>query len=211
MHSYVLAQLKPSRRKDEGQIELKSSIVELPGGGAVQSTKDGINAAYKLVHGVARRPRVQQSTALIETCAEMCRTEGVNFSEILQAPVFKGRTALYWIIVSRPSPDQYGLLSAILDHSGPLSSKAIDEVHFACIKFGDQALFNHIWRHPVYGALSGADEPLLGSTSTTDYVEVKDPPTGTVVAHFKITQFHKRMSTSGKVVLEFIARGLSPC
>ena len=167
--------------------------------------------AYKLVHGVVKHPRAQQSTALIETCAEMCRTEGVNFSKVLQDPVFKGRAALYWIIISRPPPDQGALLSAILNHSGPLSSEATDEVRLACIQVGNQRFFNHLWRHPAYHALSGLDELLLGSTSPTDYVEVKDPPTGTVVAHFKITQFHKRMSTSGKVVLEFIARGLSPC
>ena len=167
--------------------------------------------AHKLVHGVVKHPRAQQSAALIETCAEMCRTEGVNFAEVLQAPVFKGRTALYWIIISRPPPDQGALLSAILNHSGPLSSEATDEVRLACIQVGNQRFFNHLWRHPAYHALSGLDELLLGSTSPTDYVEVEESLVGSFVALFEITQFHKRMSTSGRIALELIALGLSPC
>jgi len=210
MHSCVLVRLKPFRRKDEGQLGLKSSVIELPGGGAAQNTEDTKNAAYKLVCGVVKNPRAQQSTVLIETCAEMCRTEGVNFAKVLQDPVFEGCRVLYCIIVSRPPRDQYGLLSAILDHSGPLSSKAIDEVHLACIKVGDQALFSNLWRHPAYHALSGTDELLLGGTSPRDYVEVEDPPsTYSFSVRFEISQFHKRMSTSGRIVLEFIARGLS--
>lgn len=31
------------------------------------------------------------------------------------------------------------------------------------------------------------------------------------IARFEITKFHKRMSISGKMVFEFIVRGLFPC
>ena len=169
--------------------------------------------AYKSVRDVVKHPEAQQSTALIETCAEMCRTKGVNFAEILQDPAFEGHRALYWIIISRPPPDQYGLLSTILNHCGPLSPDATNEVRLACIQVGDQALFSYLWRHPSYGALSGTDELLLGGASPTDSVEVEETTAeeiGAFIARFEISQFHKRMSISGRIVFEFIARGLSP-
>ena len=210
MHSCVLAQLKPPRRKDEGKLGLKSSIVERPGGGAAQSTKDGMNAAYKLVRGVVKHPRAPQSMALIETCAEMCRTEGVNFSEILQDPVIEGHTALYWIIVSSPRPDQYGLLSAILNHSRSLSSRTINEVDLACVTAYDAEFFNHLWRHPAYHGLSGTHEPSFGSTSPADHVRTGNSYWYRFSYRWKITHFRKRMSTSGRITLKFIHFGLSP-
>ena len=194
--------------------KFKSGLIELLGGGAAQSTKDVKNMAYKSVRDVVKHPGAQQSMALIETCAEMCRTKGVNFAEVLQDPVFEGRRALYWIIISRPSPDQYGLLSTILKHSGPLSPGAIDEIRLACVQAGDQTLFSHLWRHPAYGALSGTDELLLGGASPMDSVEVEETTVdevGAFIARFEITHFHKRMSVSGRIVFEFIARGLFLC
>jgi len=229
MHSRVLARLKPSRGKDEGQLEFKSSVIGLPGGGTAQSIKDAKNAAYKLAYGVVRRPRPLKSTALIETCAEMCRTEGVNFAEVLtdvlQDPLFEGHGALYWIITNNRIIYPHGLLSAILKHSGPLSSKAIDEIDLACTRqytsymWHREGMFNYLWRHPAYHGLSGMNELSLGGTCPADYVEVENtreyvdqtPVFGGLVVHFEITQFHKRMSTSGKIVLKFIASGLSLC
>jgi len=180
--------------------------------------------AYRSVRDVVNHPEAQQSTAFIETCAEMCRTKGVNFSEVLQDPVFRGHRALYWIIISRPPPDQYGLLSTILNHCGPLSPDATNEVRLACVQVGDQALFSHLWRHPAYGVLSRTDEMLLGGASPADHVEVKEIPTDHVqmeglttwqiyafTVRFEISQFHKRMSISERIVFEFIARGLSLC
>ena len=170
--------------------------------------------AYKQVQDVVKHPEAQQSTALIETCAKMCRKKGVNFAKILQNSLFEGHGALYWVIISRPPPDQYGLLSAILDHSGPLSPGITHEVRLACIQVGDQALFSHVWRHPAYGALSGTDELLLGGASPTDSVGVEETTAeeiGAFVARLGISQFHKRMSISGKIAFEFIALGLSPC
>lgn len=192
--------------------KLKSSLIELLGGGTAQTIKDVKNMAYMSVRDVVKHPEAQRSTALIETCAEMCQTKGVNFAEVLQDPVLEGHRALYWIIIGRPPPDQYVLLSTILKHSGPLSSEAIDEVRLACVQVGDQALFSHLWRHPAYGALSGTDELLLGGASPTDYVEVKESTNneiGAFMVHFEITPFHKRMSISGRITFEFIARGSS--
>ena len=226
MHSCVLARLKPSRGKDEGQLGLKSGFIGPPGGGMAQSIKDTQNAAYKLIYGVVRHPEPLQSTALIETCAEMCRTEGVNFAEVLtevlQDSPSEGHGALYWIITNRRIRYQHELLSAILKHSGPLSSKAIDEVDLACttpyglFKSYNQGMFNHLWRHPAYHGLSETDELSLGGTSPTDYIQVENPPADrpafrSLVVRFEITKFHKRMSTSGRIVLKFIANGLSTC
>ena len=194
--------------------KLKSSLIELLSGSTAQTIKDAKDMAYKSIRDVVKHPEAQRSTALIETCAEMCQTKGVNFAEVLQDPVLEGHRALYWIIIGRPPPDQYVLLSTILKHSGPLSSEAIDEVRLACIQVGDQALFNHLWRHPAYGALSGTDELLLGGASPTDYVEVEEITTneiGAFMVHFEITLFHKRMSISGRITFEFIARGSSLC
>ena len=178
--------------------------------GTAQSIKDAKNAAYKLVGGVVLSRSVRQSTALIETCAEMCRTEGVNFAEVLQDPVFEGNSALYWAVLDDSHPNQYSLLSIILNHSGPLSSKTIDEVDRACAIFGDQAVFSCFWRHPAYHAISGTDGLSLGGASPADHAEVHDSSSGLVV-RFEITQFHKRMSTSGSIVLKFVAKRSSTC
>ena len=170
--------------------------------------------AYASIRDVAKHPEAQQSTALIETCAEMCQTKGVNFSEILQDPVLEGHRALYWIIISRPPPNHYGLLSTMLKYSGPLCCEAIDEVRLACLQVGDQELFSFIWKHPAYGALTGMDELLLGDATPTDYVEVQETTSdeiGAFIARFQITQFHRRMTVTGKIVFEFIARGLFLC
>ncbi|KAF9647721.1 hypothetical protein BDM02DRAFT_2512491 [Thelephora ganbajun] len=194
--------------------KLKSSLLDLLGGGTAKTIKDVKNMAYRSVRDVVKHPGAQQSTALIEACAGMCRAKGVNFSEILQDPFLEGHRALYWVIISRPPPDEYELLSAILKHSGPLSSEAIDEVRLVCLQVGDQTLFNHLWRHPAYGALSGTDELLLGATAPVDYVEVQETTAdeiGAFTARFEITQFHKRMNVSGKIVFEFIARGRLWC
>ena len=249
MHSCVLARLKPSRGKDEGQLGLKSGFIGPPGGGMAQSIKDTQNAAYKLIYGVVRHPEPLQSTALIETCAEMCRTEGVNFAEVLievlQDSPSEGHGAPYWIITNDRIRYRHELLSAILKHSGPLSSKTIDEVDEACTISNDRRMFGHLWRHPAYHGLSGTDELSLCGTSPADYIQVENPPSdslshdaqysahwawlhsrrwpwtprrstffisnGGLVVHFEITQFHKRMSTSGRIVLKFMADGLSPC
>ena len=194
--------------------KLKSSLIELLSGGNARSIKDVKNMAYKSVRDVVKHPGAQQSTALIETCAEMCQAKGVNFAEILQDPVIEGHRALYWIIIGRPPPDQYGLLSTILKHSGPLSSEAVDEVRLACLQVGDQTLFSHFWKHPAYGALSGTDELLLGDASPADEVEVEETTAneiGAFIVRLEIAQFHKRMSISGRIVFEFIARGLFLC
>ena len=196
------------------KTKLKSSFIDFLTGGNAQNTKDVKNMAYKSVRDAVKDPGAQQSVALIETCAEMCRAKGVNFSGILQDPCLEGHRALYWIIVSKPPPEEYGLLSAILKHSGPLSSEAIDEIRLACLQVNDQILFNHLWRHPAYCALSGTDELVLGVTTPTDCVEVQEATTneiGTFIARFEIAQFHKRMSISGKIAFEFIARGLYLC
>jgi hypothetical protein len=191
--------------------KLKASLIDFLSGGTAQSTKDVKNMAYRSVRDVVKDPKAQQSAALIETCAEMCRAKGVNFPEILQNPCLEGHRPLYWIIISKPPPYEYELLSTILKHSGPLSPEAIDEIRLACLQVGDQTLFNHLWKHPAYGALSRTDELLLGAATSTDYVEVQEATAnevGTFIARFEIIQFHKRMSVSGKITFEFIARGL---
>jgi hypothetical protein len=191
--------------------KIKSTLIDFLSGGTGHNTKDVKNMAYMSVRDVVKNPCSQQSVALVETCAEMCRTRGVDFPGILQDPCLEGHRALYWIIISRPPPNEYGMLSVILKHSGPLSSEAIEEVRLACVQVGDQTLFNHIWRHPAYGALSGTDELLLGGAIPTDCVEVQEAmanEVGTLIARFEIAQFHKRMNVSGRIAFEFIARGM---
>ena len=193
------------------KAKLKSSLVDFLSGGTAQNTKDVKNMAYMSIRDVVKNPGAEQSVALIETCAEMCRAKGVNFCDILQDPCLEGHRALYWIIISRPPPHDYGLLSTVLKHSGLLSLQAVDEVRLACVQVGDQTLFNHLWKHPCYGALSGTDELVLGATTPTDYVEVQEATTneiGSFIARLEIAQFHKRMNVSRKIAFEFIARGL---
>ena len=193
-------------------VNLFASARRIETSGTAQSIKDAKNAAYKLVGGVVWRQGIRQSIALIETCAEMCRTEGVNFAEVLQDPVFEGHSTLYWAALGGSYPNGHSLLSTILNHSGPLSSKTINEVD-AFVTYRDQAIFSRFWRHPVYHAISGTDGLSLGGTSPADHAEVHDSSgcAGSLVVRFEITQFHKRMSTSGSIVLKFVASGSSPC
>ena len=176
-----------------------------------------MNVVYKLVRGVMKHPRAPQSIALIETCAEMCRTEGVNFAEVLievlQDSPSEGHGALYWIITNDRIRYRHELLSAILKHSGPLSSKTIDEVDRACTRCRDQTIFSHLWKHPAYHALSGTDELSLDGTSPMDHVEARDSSglVSGLIVRFEIIQFHKRMSTSGSIVLKFVAKRSSTC
>lgn len=209
----TLATLIETKLEDQ-KAKFKSSLLDFLSRGTAQSIKDVKNMAHRSVLDVVKDPGAQQSVALIETCAEMCRAKGVNFSDILQVPCLEGHRALYWIIVGRPPPNEYGLLSTILKHSGPLSPAAIEEVRLACLQVGDQTLFNHVWKHPAYGALSGTDELLLGGATPTDCVEVQEAMTDEIAmftARFEITQFHKRMGVSGKIAFEFIARGSYLC
>jgi hypothetical protein len=174
---------------ESGKSKLKSSLIEFLSGGTAQNVKDVKNMAYMSIRDAVKNPGAQQ---------------------ILQDPCLEGHRALYWIIISRPPQDEYGVLSTILKHCGPLSSEAVDEVRLACVQVGDQTLFNHLWRHPVYGALSGTDELLLGVRAPTDYVDVREAMAdeiGQFIARFVITQFHKRMNISGEIAFEFIARG----
>ena len=210
MRPCVLVRLKSFRRKDKGKLGLKSRFIGLPGGGAAQSTEDTRNAAYKLVRGVIRHPRAQQSTALIETCAEMCQTEGVNFTEVLEDTVIEGRGVLFWIIMESLSPDQYGLVSAILNHSGPPSSRTIYEIDRACTMFLKHALFAYLWTLPAYHGLSGMHEPSFGSTSPADHVWIDCSHREGSIYRLRISQFHKRISTSGRIVLKFMTQRLSP-
>ena len=194
--------------------KFKTSLIDFLSGGTAQNIKDVKNMAYRSVRDVVKDPGAQQSVALIETCAQMCQAKGINFCDILQDPCLEGHRALYWIVLSRPPPEEYGLLSTILKHSTPLSSDSVDEIRLACLQVGDQTLFNHVWRHPAYGALSGTDELLLGAAAPTDYVEVQEATVneiGTFIARFQIAQFHKRLGVSGKIAFEFIARGSYLC
>ena len=185
-----------------------------------QSIKDAKNAVHKLARGVMKHPGAQQSTALIRTCAEMCQAEGVSFGEVLQDLVFEGHGTLYSFLDKLQRSDHYGLLSAILNNSGPLSSKAVDDIDGCAPRYG-QAVFSHFWRHPAYHGLSGTDKLSLGGTSPADYVGVSisfvpNDVDQTLVSNgffvrFDIIQFHKRMSTSGGIVLKFMANSLSSC
>jgi hypothetical protein len=189
-------------------------LIDLLNGATAQNVRDAKNMAYRSVRDVVKNPGAQQSVALIETCAEVCRAKGVSFCDVLQDPCLEGHRALYWLIISRPPQNEYGLLSTILEHSRPLPPEAIEEVRLACIQVGDQTLFSHIWRHPAYGAISGTDELLLGLSVPTDHIEVQEATineAGTFAARFEIAHFHKRMTISGKVTFEFIARGPYRC
>jgi hypothetical protein len=103
------------------------------------------------------------------------RRRGSTFLRFFRILALEGHRALYWVIISRPPPDQYE--TAVYDPQAfraTLFPEAVDEIRLACLQVGDQTLFSHLWKHPAYGALSGTDELLLGAASPTDYVEVQE-------------------------------------
>ena len=120
------------------------------------------------------------------------RGNNLSFSEILKEPSIEDHPAIYWAIVKRPSPDDYGGQVGVFAR-------------------WDQALFQCLRRSPKYGALSGADRMLL-SVSAPPTIDVEELPgqDGPFAVRHSIVQFEKRMKVSGEVAFEFIARGTPP-
>ncbi|KAH7929845.1 hypothetical protein BV22DRAFT_1029027 [Leucogyrophana mollusca] len=150
---------------------------------------------------------------LLASCAESCSAHKVSFSALLQEPSVEDHTPIYWAIV------QYreDLLAALLTHAAPLTPFAISDIRRGCLVTSNQALFHALRSHrpPFHGAgglpvtdFRSATDALLLGTRPADDVQVRDVGNnGAFIATFEIGMWQKRMRVSGRVGVEFIARG----
>ncbi|KAJ3503005.1 hypothetical protein NLJ89_g8628 [Agrocybe chaxingu] len=100
------------------------------------------------------------------------------------------------------------LLTSLISFATPLKPETIKEVRLACLATSDQKLFQRLRLSPEFAPVSGVNQMLLGGTIPPDEIEVEDVSSegGAFVMSFVVPHFHKRMSVSKEVELEFIAR-----
>jgi hypothetical protein len=177
------------------------------------------------------RPSELEWISVLDSCAEACNAQGLDFSTILQDPFIEGYSPIYWAILKRPPnsaasvtvkgdhgttlpQDPDALVLAILDACVPLNVQSIADARLACMTVSNNALFVRLGRR-YEGFLQrlGTDVVLLGSTDVADTVSVKEQPNsgGAFTVRFALSQFQLRMRVSQSAKIEFIASGTSFC
>ncbi|CAA7263067.1 unnamed protein product [Cyclocybe aegerita] len=156
------------------------------------------------------------AASILRSCADACADNHVSLSDLLQEKSIEGHTPLYWAIVKRLPDDHQDveagqcpdLLTSIISFATPLKPETITEVRLACLATSDQKLFQRLRLSPEFAPVSGVNQMLLGGTIPPDEIEVEDVSSdgGAFVMSFVVPHFHKRMSVSKEVELEFIAR-----
>lgn len=156
--------------------------------------------------------------AILESCAEACSGCDLTLSDILQVKSIEGHTPMHWAIMKRTPDDQeHGktvpyLLKALMSYAKPLNPHTIADMRHACFLSSDQPLFQRLRASPEFSQLSAKDEMLLGTTIPPDAIEVENDADNEDAfnVNFEIARFQKRMSTSKRVQLDFIAKGILP-
>ena len=170
------------------------------------------------------RPSEHEWLSVLNSCAEACTAQGLNFSTVLQEPFVEGHLPVYWAILKRApavpvkadhttSPsDPDTLVLAILDASLPLNAQSIADARLACMVVSNNALFVRLGqRYEGFSQRLGTDKVLLGGTDVVDSVSVEEQRNGggAFTVRFSLTQFQLRMRVSKSAKLEFIACGTS--
>ena len=81
-----------------------------------------------------------ESPDLFNSCADACRTYGLDLSAILQEPYIEHHSAVYWGILNRRDT----LLPSLLAYAAPLLQSTISDVRLACLATSNQALFQSL-------------------------------------------------------------------
>ncbi|KAH0825820.1 hypothetical protein J3R83DRAFT_8827, partial [Lanmaoa asiatica] len=152
-----------------------------------------------------------ESPNLLGSCSDACRTYGLDLSALLQEPSIEHHSAIYWAILNRRDT----LLPSLLVHAAPLSQSTISDIRLACLATSNQHLFQSLrcQREPFTKQMTplstSADALVLGSMPT-DEVSIREMDgQGAFVAEMQINLWQKRMRVSGRVSVEFIARGVT--
>ncbi|KAI0785746.1 hypothetical protein C8Q75DRAFT_722319 [Abortiporus biennis] len=202
---------KPSSVASKGKGKATSSWFTF--GQASRAAKEVKTTVLGLIRDIVKLPDTSAAMLLLESCEDACRTHNIAFSAVLQEKSIEGYSPIYWSIIKRASEphndDDPDLVSTLLALAEPLSDATISEIRLACLDTSDQTLFQRLRRSPAFAPLSGPDQMLLGMAVAPDDVEVTDVDgdEGAFVAHFRITQFQKRMRVTKHIDLQFIARG----
>ncbi|KXN87082.1 hypothetical protein AN958_09292 [Leucoagaricus sp. SymC.cos] len=179
-------------------------------------SKDVKSTTLGLVRDLVREEfQTPAATGILQSCAEACSSNDVDFSSILQEKSIEGHTPLYWAIVKR-KPDESqddgsqvnDLLTALLSYSAPLSPATVADIRHACLITSDQPLFQRLRQSPDFASGSAVDELLIGATLPPDDVEVVNFPDdeGSFAVNIGIVKFQKRMMITKTITIEFIAR-----
>ncbi|KAG8220570.1 hypothetical protein J3R82DRAFT_3303 [Butyriboletus roseoflavus] len=152
-----------------------------------------------------------ESPNLLGSCSDACRTYDLNLSTLLQEPFIENHSAIYWGILNRRD----ALLPSLLVHAAPLSQSTMSEIRLACLTSSNQHLFQSLrcQREPFTKQMTplstnpGADALILGSMPSDEVLIHEMDGQGAFVAEMRINLWQKRMRVSGRVSVEFIARG----
>lgn len=180
-----------------------------------QASQEVRKTLVNLVHDVVRGGNPDGVLAILDSCADACKSYGLSLSSILQERSAAGRTPLYWAIVNRanlsPTAQDITYLRAMLLYAAPLSTATIDDVRLACLHSPSNTLFQCLRRIPAFSPLTEEEKLILGQNVPLDECHVRD--TDADVMHFtvdfKIPMFQKRIRIAEAVELEFIAKGTS--
>lgn len=81
-----------------------------------------------------------ESPDLLNSCADACRTYGLDLSALLQEPFIEHHSAIYWGILNRRDT----VLASLLAHAAPFSQSTISEIRLACLASSNQSLFQSL-------------------------------------------------------------------
>ncbi|KAF9218751.1 hypothetical protein BS17DRAFT_719734 [Gyrodon lividus] len=204
----------PSRNVESARVPLRpsqsssSSWLSMLSFASSRTSKQVRQTVLSLVRDLVINP---QSPDILDSCADACRAHGLELSALVQELSIEDHSAIYWAIVNR----RESLLPSLLAHASPLTSATISDIRLACLATSNEKLFQALrcQREPFtkqkvpLSTSSGADTLVLGSMPA-DNISIRElDGEGAFVADIRISLWQKRMRISGRVSLEFIARG----
>ncbi len=161
-----------------------------------------------LIRDLVRPASNASPAAVLDSCADACRSYSIPLSSLLQENSIESHTPLYWAIVNHQAslpPNEDALLNALFSHARPLGSTACADVRHACLITSDQVLFHHL--QPFLNPPSAADDMILAGGQPDTIVLTAAPGESAFAVDVQIPLFQKRMHMGRRIPLEFIARG----
>jgi hypothetical protein len=99
-----------------------------------RTSKQVRQTVLSLIRDLVTNP---QSLDILDSCADACRTHGLDLSAIMQEPSIEDHSAIYWAIVNHREL----LVPSLLAHAAPLTSATISDIRLACLVTSNEELF----------------------------------------------------------------------
>jgi hypothetical protein len=168
------------------------------------------------------------SVAILESCAEACRSRGLSFQQLVQESSIQGHTPLYWAIINHslaPPPVKLSGGSnntvTLFDMltSFPLNMGTYDDALQACISTSSHDAFLQLQKHDpaLQDPTSGFDRTINEPAFVEDTVEVtngveqeaieESALSGAFLVNIVLQNFQRRMRIHGRIIIQFVARG----